>query len=488
MTEAHLVSIRSHLNAHAAWESLWPSKDSPGRPGYSTFARAFRNMPAPIKAGVMEGWDGMMAHHVYLPMTAPHRNHTWHLDHTQADLWVTIPRYQDPIRPWVSIVRDNATSAKLTAVAYTGRPNEETIRDTLATAAQPETYDLNGEEVVVGGVPVQLVFDNAKEHFAEAIRQGALMMGTFIAPTKAYHKWQNGPAEATFNGLNRQLLAGLPGYTGGGKNDHGQPSFVDSNPSKIDPAKVLTIKQFQKELDRWRIHTNLTSSLTRLGNQSPLAAWHDDPTELEILSDATFRAMMMRTAKGRVVNGEGIHWRGIYYTAGELSSYRERGYFLDVRYLNRENRFIEVFDGDTHVCRAWDRNLLTDEQRRQILGVRGRNVAFQNRVDASALQDRLHRKVTDDAEAYDDDTQDWPIDVTGLELVPDDAPEKPLESGGFTPPDLPARSLTEPTARRSKRMRAPAKNSQEMRKRDKALETSRDRISTRPNTAFGENK
>jgi transposase InsO family protein len=142
-------------------------------------------------------------------MTAPHRNHTWHLDWTQADVWVSISRGQ-VVRPWIGIVRDNATSLRLAAVAYVGRPNEDAMCDLLATAASTREYDLDGEAVSVGGLPVQLVFDNAREHFAEAVTRGAVMLGVVIAPTKAFYKHQNGPAESTFSALNKHCWQGSP--------------------------------------------------------------------------------------------------------------------------------------------------------------------------------------------------------------------------------------------------------------------------------------
>ena len=84
--------------------------------------------------------------------------------------------------------------------------------------------------------------------------------------------------------------------------------------------------------------------------------------------------MMQRDATGRVVNAEGIRFRGVDYVAPELGYYRERGLRLTVRYLKRETRFIEVFDGDTWVCRAIDRTLLTESQRRAILLGRERDL------------------------------------------------------------------------------------------------------------------
>lgn len=175
MTEEHLAVIRSTLNVKEAHRLLWPSEDSPGRVSYQTFSRAFKNLPPGIREGVLYGWDAMVRHQVYLSMTAPHRNHTWHLDWTQADVWVSLPRGQ-VVRPWIGTVRDNATSMRLAAVAYQGRPNEDAMCDLLATATCMREYDLNSETVHVGGLPVQLVMDNAREHFAEAVTRGAVML------------------------------------------------------------------------------------------------------------------------------------------------------------------------------------------------------------------------------------------------------------------------------------------------------------------------
>lgn len=71
-------------------------------------------------------------------------------------------------------------------------------------------YQTSHGPLTVGGLPVQLVLDNGMEHFAEAVTKGALMLGVVINPTKAFYKHQNGPAESTFSGLNKQLFKALP--------------------------------------------------------------------------------------------------------------------------------------------------------------------------------------------------------------------------------------------------------------------------------------
>lgn len=500
-TAEHLVAMRSHLNIKEAHADLFPesARGTEGWVAYSTFARAFKNLPASIREGILEGWDAMAKHQTYLSMAAPHRNHTWHLDHTEADVWVSTNRGQ-VFRPWVTCVRDNATGMRLAAVAYQGRPNEDSICDTLATAAHAKTYDHKGRDVTVGGLPTQLVLDNAKEHFAEAVTKGAMLLGVLIAPTRAFYKHQNGPAESTFSGLNKQLLKGMPGYKKGGDGDNGQPLIAAKYADKVDPNEVLTFESFQKHLDRWVVDQNTKTRMHRLGNQTPLTAWVDDPTPIREVAAETVRMMMLRASTQRAINGEGIRFRGVNYLAPELAYYREKGLRVEVRYLTRETRFIDVYFAGEWVCRAVDRELLTPGQKQQILANREKDLDLLKRVNHSAKQDRLHRHATTDADVYDD--QDG--DMAEAEVVVDDAvasvtdltkarSRKPAKTPAGKPaPAAQATDVAEfervdpTTPKRTKRSPAPAKTVAEKRRQDQKNAQSRARILQRPGSNFGD--
>ncbi|WP_176522994.1 Mu transposase C-terminal domain-containing protein [Blastococcus aggregatus] len=487
INETHLTAIRSVLNRKEAHALLWPEEDSPGRISYTTFTRAFKNLPPSIREGILHGWDAMGRHQVYLSMTAPHRNHTWHLDWTQADVWVSLPRGQ-VVRPWIGIVRDNATSMRLAAVAYVGRPNEDAMCDLLATAATTREYVLDGETILVGGLPVQLVLDNAREHFAEAVTRGAVMLGVVVAPTKAFYKHQNGPAESTFSGLNKQLLAGLPAYTKGGNGDDGKPLLCPDTPDKIDPDTILTIEDLQQRLDGWLVEKNTTGRVHRLGDQFPIVAWQDDPTEIRPVAVETVRAMMMRASFNRAINGEGIRFRGVDYLAPELNAYREKGFKVTVRYLARETRFIEVFDGDTWVCRAYDRRLLTETQRQAILRNRERDLDLLKRVNAAAVQDRIHRNATgDDTAAYDGDIDPDVQEAVdeAIANVTDLNARRDRGRGAETVEPSAAPRVDPTTPQRTKRSIAPSRTKSEEKRRDKKIQDAKERISKRPGSNFG---
>lgn len=486
ITEQHLTAIRSTLNLKEAHGLLWPKDDSPDRVSYQTFARAFKNLPPSIREGILHGWDAMVRHQVYLSMAAPHRNHTWHLDWTQADVWVSLPRGQ-VVRPWIGIVRDNATSMRLAAVAYQGHPNEDAMCDLLATATCTREYTVDGETIQVGGLPVQLVMDNAREHFAQAVTRGAVLLGVVIAPTKAFYKHQNGPAESTFSALNKQLLAGLPAYTKGGQGDDGKPLLCPETPDKIDPDTVLTIEEFQQDLDGWLVDQNTTGKIHRLGDQPPVIGWRDDPTEITPVSEVTVRAMMLRASFDRAINAEGIRFRGIDYLAPELNAYREKGQKVTIRYLNRETRFIEVFIDDTWICRAYDRTLLTETQRQAILRNRERDLDLLKRVNAQAVQDRIHKRATGEDGAYDGET-----DSAAQEAVDEaianvtDLNARRARTDDTASVETPVMERVDPTTpQRRKRQIAPSRTKAEEQRRDKKVKDSKERLSKRPGSNFG---
>ncbi|MCL2612399.1 MAG: Mu transposase C-terminal domain-containing protein [Nocardioidaceae bacterium] len=490
ITEEHLVAIRSHLNLTKAHEDLFPPerKGEPGWVSYPTFARAFKAVPASIREGILNGWDAMSKHGVYLSMTAPHRNHTWHLDHTEVDAWVHLGRSQI-LRPWASIVRDGATGMKLAAVAYQGRPNEDSICDLLATAARMRTYKTrDGQRVEVGGLPVQLVLDNAHEHFAEAVMRGAMMLGVVFNPTKAYYKHQNGPAESTFSKLNEQLLKGMPGYTKGGVADDGQPLIAKKYAHEVDPADVMQMETFQKALDTWVTKGNETGTMHRLGDQTPVEAWANDPTPIRRTPPETTRAMMLRASKGHAINTEGIRFRRVNYVAPELNYYRDKGLRVEVRYLKREERFIEVFYEGQWVCTATDRELLTPAQKQALLENRERDLALVKRINHAANQDRKHRHLAGENSAYDenDDTDTTEgyesVDETVASVTNLDT-RRPAAN-----PEPPVHERQDPTTptQRKKRSPAPAQKEAASRRTAKKEDKQYERIARRPGSNFGE--
>jgi hypothetical protein len=235
------------------------------------------------------------------------------------------------------------------------------------------------------------------------------------------------------------------------------------------------------------VHENTTGRVHRLGDQFPIVAWRDDPTEVRPIPVETVRAMMMRASFDRAINGEGIRFRGVDYLAPELNAYREKGLKVTVRYLVRETRFIEVFDGDTWICRAYDRRLLTETQRQAILRNRERDLDLLKRVNAAAVQDRIHRNATGDQAAYDGDSEP-DVQAAVDEAIADvtDITARRDRTRGNETGQPPATPRVDPTTpQRPKRQIAPSRTKSEEKRRDKKIQMSKERISKRPGSNFG---
>jgi transposase len=285
VTLDHLVAVAQEQNAHDAHERL--TKAGAISCSYATFARALRERTDPgLVAAALDGHNGLVNNRLHLAYNPPHRNHTWHLDHTPMDLWVWPSHKQRlPIRPQVTAVVDGATGLVLAMVPWKTDVDQEMVAAALAEAAVLRDY----EGVLVGGVPEQIICDNAAQHFAPVMREAAERLGWIIAPTAAYSSWQNGKAERVMGLINQKFADRMPGASKAGTNRNGSPRFVERLPRHVKPEEVLSWEAFRALLEAYRLDLNRKVQVRRLGKQTRLQAWAADPTELRLL-DPDIRA------------------------------------------------------------------------------------------------------------------------------------------------------------------------------------------------------
>lgn len=110
--------------------------------------------------------------------TAPHRNHSLHADHTEADVWVIADhRSLTAIRPHLTVTVDGY-SGLIRAYLWPSRPTGEKVAATLVeTAAKSDYYG-----VTLGGNPEQLIVDNGGENLAGVVADAARRLGWIISP------------------------------------------------------------------------------------------------------------------------------------------------------------------------------------------------------------------------------------------------------------------------------------------------------------------
>lgn len=390
-----------HLTVLAQEQDIRSTVDALRRAGeydgsYQTFARALARVSPDRVAGALEGFQGMVRNRVYLTQQAPHKNHTWHMDHTKADVWVVSDhRTATPIRPYLTTITDAATGL-IHAFLWKNPVNAESVAAALAETATAHDY----YGVRVSGVPEQVVFDNAAEHFTSSILKGATSLGIITNPTTPYSSWQNGKAERSIGLVNHRLTARAPGAIHAGTTREGASRHTARTPKKIDPASTLSWNGLLAILDEVVTELNTQVRVERLGNRTRLEAYATDPTEAREFSDVELRHVMLPTAKDSYrATKSGIHFEKGQYVAAELHVGRN----YQIRHLPRGRDFIEVFTLDgKHVTRAWRSDVIPKKERLALLASRARNEREYQAIEAG-VQDYRRRVAAALREAIPDD-------------------------------------------------------------------------------------
>lgn len=390
---------------------------------YRSFLRDIDRLDPALVAGAERGYKALVDCRIYQTVVIPHRNHTWYIDHTQADIFVLPDRGNVPFRPWLTVVVDGSTGMYMALEAWDGHLNTERFTQAITRAAAGDMVHRD-ELPTVGGLPMVIVCDNAKEHLAHAVEEGCLRIGIVVSPTTPYHSWENGKVEAAHRAIRQSFLATLPGYTGGGVRPDGTPRFAPPAGRTADappqpdrwPTGLMKMSQFQALLEEYRIERNATVKDSK--GLTPMDKWLADPTPLTFMAPDVMLAHLTVTDRLHTVQKSGIRFRNHDYISEELAPYRTKG--VTVRYLATVKDWIEVFDGPTYIGRAWLADRLTDQERDRMMLQRGRIEKEYRQTEHEARRMRSHLAMALD--------EDWD---------PDDLPAPPTPTGALPPDDAP---------------------------------------------------
>jgi hypothetical protein len=387
MLVAVAANAGNKKNAHA-----WAIDHFNYSHGYRQFLRDLEKLDPALLAGAISGYKSLLNARVYMTTVIPHRNHTWVTDHTKADLWVLPDRGNVPFRPWITMVVDGSTDVWMAVEAWEGNLNTERFTQALTRAAVGDAV-VRGATPTIGGLPAVVVFDNAREHLADAIEEGCLRLGVVASPTTPYHSWENGRAEVSHANLAKGFLSTLPGYSKGGVNQQGRPRFLPAglwsdvgNDPDESVLPLLRMSRFITLLEEYRVKRNQTA--TDMKGLTPEDKWHADTTAITVIDGDVMLANLTVTSQQHTVNKAGIRFRNEDYVSVELGPYRKKT--VTVRYLPTVKDWIEVFDGDTYIGRAWLATRLPTDERSRITVSRARQEKQFRAVEHAAQQHRAH--------------------------------------------------------------------------------------------------
>lgn len=285
---------------------------------------------------------------IYLPMRSVTRGHTLELDHTELPIWVIPDRTKTPVRPWLTTALDVGTRYPLAWVITFGTPSSAEVRACLVQAMTVRVAP--DGKTLVGGVPLRAVWDRGLEFLAEVITQSCLRLKVIPVALPAYSP-QLKPHIERFQGfLKRDALPSLPGYTDGGTDVRGRSAIASAALSESE--FLLKIADWVD----WYVTEHVHSSL----GCTPLEAWQRDGTPIQEAPNNQLWEDFLAQKNSVKISKNGVRFDTIDFVAAEMNGHVGRK--VEVRYLPNDRTFVEIFLDGMHLCTAYPRDSLTEEQ------------------------------------------------------------------------------------------------------------------------------
>ncbi|MFJ9079366.1 Mu transposase C-terminal domain-containing protein [Streptomyces sp. NPDC102278] len=326
-----------------------------------TLQRAFiADMTAADRAAWRTGEAGRRAAAVYLRRPDALRGRTWEMDHKQLPLLVLPPKGK-ALAPWLTTVVDDGTRALLGwAIAVT--PTSGTVLTAMRMAL---THD--PARSPFGAVPERVRIDRGLEFAAGSVKEVLGGLAVVMHRLPAFTPHRKGKVERLNLTIEQTLISQLPGFTGGPRDAGGKlygpvkDSVAAQRAAKTaaEGAGPLRIERFVDRFAAWARWYNTERPHRSLAGRTPLTAWNEDTAPLRRIGADQLRHLMLAGAQ-RTVQKDGINFAGLAYVAPEL--YGRGGQRVQIRYMPHDDRSIEVYDGETHLCTAFPTGQLTAAQ------------------------------------------------------------------------------------------------------------------------------
>ncbi|MBN1174856.1 MAG: Mu transposase C-terminal domain-containing protein [Micromonosporaceae bacterium] len=325
-----------------------------------TLRRAYaREMTPAERAYWASGEAGRRAADVYLTRPWTPRNQWWELDHKQLPILV-LPLRGRAVCPWLTSVVDDGTRALL-GWAITLTPSTATVLTALRMALVHDP-----DRGPFGAVPAGARVDRGLEFAAEAVKDALAALCVDPNRLPGFTPHRKGKIERLHQTIEQTLLCGLPGYTKGPRDAAGRlhgplsDSARDKEAAEHAPVGPMRLERFVVErFIPWVTWYNTERPHSMLDGLTPVQAWEQDPSALHRIDAAQLRHLLL-AGEDRVVQKDGVRHAGLSYVAPELHG--RGGQLVQVRYMPHDDRQVEVYLNDVHLCTAYPQGHLSDEQ------------------------------------------------------------------------------------------------------------------------------
>ena len=408
LTTDELIEIASFQgNARKAYERL----RSLGKCdlSYSQFMRRLAATDAHLRVGVTEGMAAVHQVGLYNVQKGSYaRGDVLGFDHTEIPVFIAHGA-RKPFKVWISVCMDWGTGFIFAPVftmgeGVRGDPNTASIVSLLASVFIGQPFD--GE--LVGGLPTVVIFDNARQHLAEECANGYASLGVRIHAISPGSPWENGPTENAVGVLEQEIWRGLPGYS------HHLPTRYGRFPWA--PEDLLSFRSLVAHtlagIDR--INRNVATK-AGAGEGSRLKQWRSAEGVVEFADPAVVRHAFTRSPRrSYIVGKQGVHFQNVLYSHSRLKGMKGRE--VEVRHLQTDPSFIDVYVNGEVVCTATPADSLSQKMRSEVTRARraDEREVMSIHKRAAALAVKRAKELDVDAVFADDDSDAPPSapDVT----------------------------------------------------------------------------
>ena len=364
--------LRLGGNVAAVWREARDRGDQP--PPLRTLQAAFSRELSPAeRASARRGEAGRREHALYLRYEAPHRNAVWQADHKQLPVLVMPPGRRRGRLPWVTLFLDDYSRAVM-GWAISLQPSSAEV-----LAALRDAILVDPDRGPFGGIPGRLRWDHGLEFAAAAVEQAALSLGIDVDPATPYSPHEKGKIERLHGTITETFVVGLPGWTGGPRDQRGQLEA---------PGAPLALGELVERFDAWVRAYNTKRPHRSLAGQRPLERWTADPTPLRVIAPEDARRLLTARRWARV-RRDGLHHGGLAYIAVELTELV--GDDVELAFAPHDQRSIEVYWRGAWLCTAHPHDALTRAEQERILAERRAYVGELRRRQRRARRAALTR-------------------------------------------------------------------------------------------------
>jgi len=299
-------------------------------PSYATVAQVARSLSPAARALASE--EAVYRDQFELvhrrEATAP--NEMWQADHTLLDIEL-LDANGTIVRPWLTLVVDDYSRALCGYFLSLSAPSAVNT----ALALRQAIWRKADAAWPVCGIPQILYVDNGSDFISEHIEQACIALKIQLIHSRPGRPRGRGRIERLFRTVNDMFLAELPGFLKDGKSQ--------SQPKLTEDAFIARFEDFLHGTYHARPHGTT--------GEPPVQRWSKGgflpqlPGSLEALD-----MLLLRVARLRKVQRDGIRFKGRRYIAVTLAAYV--GENVEVLFDPRDLAEVRIYHDGQFVCRA----------------------------------------------------------------------------------------------------------------------------------------